>query len=66
MKVEEAKARFRGPMVSVTTPFTKDFELDIDALQRNIRFMVAHGLKAGDGVLLVAAAGGEFPMLTIE
>ena len=66
MDANEAKALFRGPMVSVATPFTSDYELDLDALRRNIRFMVDRGMATGRGVLLVAAAGGEFPMLTME
>ena len=66
MDVQEAKSTFRGPMVSVATPFTPDFKLDLDALRRNIGFMIDHGVKSGKGVLLVAAAGGEFPMLNME
>jgi 4-hydroxy-tetrahydrodipicolinate synthase len=66
VNVQEAKALFRGPMVSVATPFTEDFELDLDALQDNIRFMIDRGMRTGRGVLLVAAAGGEFPMLSME
>ena len=66
MRVDEAKQLFRGPMVSVATPFTSSFELDLDALRSNIEFMVARGMKTGRGVLLVAAAGGEFPMLSME
>jgi 4-hydroxy-tetrahydrodipicolinate synthase len=53
-------------MVSVATPFTPDFRLDLDALQENIRFMIDRGMRTGRGVLLVAAAGGEFPMLSME
>ncbi len=66
MNVQEAKQLFRGPMVSVATPLTPDFELDLDALTSNIRFMVERGVSTGQGVLLVAAAGGEFPMLSME
>ena len=66
MTVQEIKDRFRGPMVSVATPFTQDFKLDREALKRNIRFMIDRGIKVGQGSLLVAAAGGEFPMLTLE
>ena len=64
--VQEAKELFRGPMVSVATPFTPGFDLDLDALRRNIGFMLDRGMATGKGVLLVAAAGGEFPMLTME
>ena len=64
--VREAKELFRGPMVSVATPFTPRFDLDLDALRDNIEFMLDRGMATGKGVLLVAAAGGEFPMLTME
>ena len=66
MDVMTAKRTFQGPMVSVATPFTASFDLDLDALRRNLRHMIDHGVKAGQGVLLVAAAGGEFPMLSTE
>jgi 4-hydroxy-tetrahydrodipicolinate synthase len=66
MDVQEAKAVLRGPMVSVATPFNADYTLDLGALRDNIRFMVDGGLNTGRGVLLVAAAGGEFPMLSME
>ena len=64
--VREAKDLFRGPMVSVATPFTPRFDLDLDALRDNIEFMLDRGMATGQGVLLVAAAGGEFPMLNME
>jgi len=66
MNGQQAKELFRGPMVSVATPFKDDYSLDLAALKRNIRFMVDHGMRTGRGVLLVAAAGGEFPMLSME
>ena len=65
MDAQQAMTFFRGPMVSVATPFTPDFELDLEALRDNIRFMVDRGVRQGQGVLLVAAAGGEFPMLSM-
>ena len=66
MDGQQARATFRGPMISVATPLRPDSTLDLDALQGNIRFMVERGVKTGQGVLLVAAAGGEFPMLSTE
>lgn len=56
----------RGPMVAVATPFTEDYELDLDALRDNIRFMVDRGVKTGQGSLLVGGAGGEHPVLNVE
>jgi len=66
MDAKQAKATFRGPMVSVATPLAADLKLDLGALRENIHFMIEHGMKNGQGVLLVAAAGGEFPMLSME
>ncbi len=66
MDIRQAKDLFKGPMVSVATPFTADCKLDLEALRDNIRFMVERGVRRGQGVLLVAAAGGEFPMLSME
>ena len=56
----------RGPMVAVATPFTEDFELDLDALRTNIRFMIDGGVTTGQGSLLVGGAGGEHPVLNVE
>ena len=55
-----------GPVVAVATPFKEDFSLDLTALQDNIRFMIEGGVTTGDGVLLVGAAGGEFPTLNLD
>jgi 4-hydroxy-tetrahydrodipicolinate synthase len=53
-------------MISVATPATPEGDLDLDAYRRNIRFMLDRGVATGNGVLLVAAAGGEFPMLSVD
>ena len=55
MDVKQAKQLIRGPMVAVATPFKQNLELDKDALQHNIRFMVDRGIKRGRGVLWWAA-----------
>ena len=57
MDVQQARTIFRGPMISVATPLTPDFELDLDALRSNVRFMIDRGVRQGQGVLLVAEAG---------
>jgi dihydrodipicolinate synthase/N-acetylneuraminate lyase len=64
--LEEARATIAGAMTSVATPATPDMKLDLDAYRRNLEFMVAGSAIAGNAVLLVAAAGGEFPMLSLE
>lgn len=55
-----------GPMVAVATPFKEDFSLNLEALHENVRFMVDHGVRTGDGSLLVGGAAGEHPTLNLE
>lgn len=66
MKPEEIRNWLCGPMVAVATPFTEDFALDLPAFQDNVRFMIDHGVRTGQGTLLVAGAGGEHPTLNVE
>ena len=54
----------RGAVVAVPTPFHDDFSMDLGSLRTNIDAMIERGVRTGDGVLLVAGAGGEFPTLT--
>lgn len=66
MEPDQMRSWLRGPMVAVATPFTENFDLDLDALQQNIRFMIDRGVRTGQGSLLVGGAGGEHPTLSIE
>ncbi|MGH7910851.1 MAG: dihydrodipicolinate synthase family protein [Candidatus Dormibacteraceae bacterium] len=66
MQVDEAKRALAGAMISVATPVTSAFDLDLETLRRNLEFMLAGGADRGSAVFLVAAAGGEFPMLSLE
>ena len=66
MTVAKTREWLRGAVVAVPTPFHDDFSLDLDALRANIEVMIERGVRTGDGVLLVAGAGGEFPTLTHE
>jgi 4-hydroxy-tetrahydrodipicolinate synthase len=66
MNVEQVKQWMRGPMVAVATPFRDDLALDLDALRDNVEFMITHGVRNGQGVLLVGGAGGEHPVMNVE
>jgi dihydrodipicolinate synthase/N-acetylneuraminate lyase len=55
----------RGPLLPVITHFNRDLSLDLAALRVNISYLVEHGIQTGNGALLVAGAGGDFPMLSI-
>ncbi len=63
---EEIRNWLRGPMVAMATPFTEDLVLDLDSLQQNVHFMIDHGVRTGQGALLVAAAAGEHPALNVS
>src|SRR3977135_3434131 len=64
MSGETTRTWLRGAVVAVPTPFHDDFSLDLDSLRHNIEIIIERGVRTGDGVLLVAGAGGEFPTLT--
>jgi len=66
MTVEEAKRRWKGPVVPVLTIFKDDLSLDLDGLRGNIRHLLDAGARVGNTVLLVCGAGGDFPVLTTD
>jgi 4-hydroxy-tetrahydrodipicolinate synthase len=64
---KEARSKFRGLFTPLMTPFKANYELDVDGLRSNVRFLVKNGFgENGSGVFLVAGAGGEFQVLTTE
>jgi 4-hydroxy-tetrahydrodipicolinate synthase len=65
MSVADAKQTLRGPMIPVITNLKEDRSVDHAAIRENVRFVVERGITAGQGVLLAAGAGGDFPMLSL-
>jgi 4-hydroxy-tetrahydrodipicolinate synthase len=43
-----------------------DLALDVDAIQANVDQQIRRGMSKGNGVLLAAGAGGDFPLLCFE
>jgi 4-hydroxy-tetrahydrodipicolinate synthase len=67
MDVLQVKQRIRGPMAPVLTVYREgDLALDVDAIQENVDQQIRRGMVVGDGVLLAAGAGGDFPLLTFD
>jgi 4-hydroxy-tetrahydrodipicolinate synthase len=56
----------QGPMIPVITHYNSDLSLDLGALEANLEYLIAHGIRQGSGVFLIAGAGGDFPMLSTE
>lgn len=66
MSFEEIKEKLRGAAVSMPTPLDKNYELDLDGLKENTRFLIENGFRNGKGVLMAVAAAGECPSLSVE
>jgi 4-hydroxy-tetrahydrodipicolinate synthase len=66
LTVDEAKARWRGVLAPIVTPFGEDGEPDIDALQTNMRWLLDRGAAHGNTVVLAVGSGGDFPMMNLD
>jgi len=55
-----------GPMIPLVTNYNRDLSLDLGAYNENLRYLMDHGIRTGQGAFLVAGAGGDFPMLTVQ
>lgn len=66
MDITEVKQTLRGPMVPVLTHYNNDLSVDHAAIRDNVRRLIQGGVTRGQGVLLAAGAGGDFPMLTLD
>lgn len=63
---EQAKARWRGVMAPLVTPFTADGALDLAALRANVQWLLDRGARQGNTILLVAGSGGDFTSMNLD
>ena len=66
MNIDKVKKKIRGPMIPVITSLNKDLSIDTSAIKEEVNFLIEHGIKEGQGVLLAAGAGGDFNMLSLD
>ncbi len=67
MDPETARRHLTGCYVTVPTPFRdSDLEVDHEALERHVRFLVAEGIARGSGILLACGAAGDFSTLSFD
>lgn len=67
MDTVKSRDRLRGCYVTIPTMFRDpDLEVDLDAIRRHVRFLIAGGLVDGDAVLLAGGAAGDFSTLTFD
>lgn len=63
MDRNELKKLLVGPSVPVPTPFDDDYEVDLGKMHDLTEWWVESGLIKGKGIIKIAAAVGEGPML---
>ena len=63
---QNARQLVVGPQIPVITNLREDLSLDPDAIRWNVNYLVEHGIRTGEGVLLAVGAGGDFDVLTLE
>src|SRR5881409_3702424 len=68
MDARRSRDRLVGCYVTIPTLFRDDPELsvDLEAIRRHVRFLVAGGLTTGHAVLLAGGAAGDFSTLTFD
>jgi dihydrodipicolinate synthase/N-acetylneuraminate lyase len=64
MDYEAVRHSLRGPGALISTVFRADFELKTDAIERNVRAMMARGFGATGGFLIAPCGDGEYVTLT--
>ena len=63
---EEVKGKIRGPSVLMMAPFKDNYELKIEALKENIRFIMDGGINNGKGHIICPCGTGEYVTLSPE
>ena len=64
--LEEVKEKIRGPQVLMMAPFKDNYELNIEALKENIRFIMDGGINNGKGHIICPCGTGEYVTLSPE
>jgi 4-hydroxy-tetrahydrodipicolinate synthase len=66
MDFNAVRQSLRGPGALISTIFRNDFELQPEAIERNIRAMVGRGFGTTGGFLIAPCGDGEYATLTPE
>jgi dihydrodipicolinate synthase/N-acetylneuraminate lyase len=64
MDWQEVRSRLTGPAALVSATFRDDYSLDLEALERNVAFMVDHGIGRGTGFFIAPCGDGEYVTLS--
>ena len=63
---EEMRDKLGGLYVLMVTPFKANFDLDLEGMRKNVRFLLDNGIKREEGILVPAAGYGEGVYLSLE
>lgn len=66
MDFEDLKEKIKGPTVLAMVPFKDNDELNIEALQENIEFIIDGGISGGAGIIICPCGSGEYVSLSPE
>ena len=64
MDRKELRKLIVGPIGAIPTPFDDEYEVDLGAMRAMVQRIVDGGVSNGDGVIKIASALGEGPMLS--
>jgi len=65
MPRKEWMKKLSGVHVVMVTPFKSDTEIDEEAIRKNTNFLIDHGIKGEDGVLIPGGSIGECHAMSI-
>ena len=63
---DEARSRFQGVVVPLTTIFAKDGSLDVESTASNVQWMIDQGARQGNTIFLAAGSGGDFTAMSTD
>ena len=67
MSQELLRENLKGCYITIPTMFSdKNLDVDTQAIQNHVRFLLDQGVKKGNGIILAAGAAGDFSTLSFE
>ena len=67
MSQELLRENLKGCYITIPTMFSdKNLDVDTEAIQNHVRFLLDQGVKKGNGIILAAGAAGDFSTLSFE
>lgn len=65
LSTADTQQRWQGVVIPIVTPFV-DGRPDLDALRRNVSWLLERGARQGNSIFIAAGSGGDFPMMSLD